>query len=475
MGQDGLKQSLQELLEPHGQQHVLRFWGELAQGERERLAAQLRALDFALIERLQQETDSGEDWAALAQRAVAPPAFRLNDAQGKISANDARRAGEEKLREGRLGALIVAGGQGTRLGFDAPKGMFPIGPVSGATLFQILVEKVIALGRRYDVSVPLYVMTSPATHDATVEFFAEHQQFGLPDGELNVFCQGTMPAVDAETHQLLLAEKGSLALSPDGHGGTLAALVRSGALDDVERRGLKQLFYLQVDNALVQLGDPTFLGYHLLSQSELSTQVKAKTHPDERVGNVVSIDGQLRIIEYSDLPSEAGERRDASGGLELWAGNLAVHIFDVAFLRRSADIPDRLPFHRALKKVPFVNEKGQRVEPDAPNAIKFERFIFDLLPHADHAIVVEVDPERAFAPLKNAPGAADSTPESVRAQMIALHTEWLQAAGATVAPGVPVEISPLFAESADELRNRLPDGFNVVEPTYLHEIASKPD
>ena len=180
-------------------------------------------------------------------------------------------------------------------------------------------------------------MTSPATHEETVAFFAAHDRFGLPEEDLIVFCQGTMPAVDAQTGRVLLAAPGQIAASPDGHGGMLAALDRSGALADIERRGIRHLFYFQVDNPLVDICGREFSGYHLLAQSEFSTQVIAKRDPLDRVGNVVQVDGRLMVIEYSDLPEEAANRRNADGSLRIWAGSIAVHVMDTALLRRLAD------------------------------------------------------------------------------------------------------------------------------------------
>ncbi len=363
--------------------------------------------------------------------------------------------------------MLVAGGQGTRLGFDHPKGMFPIGPVSGRSLFQIHIEKILAVGRRYGARIPLYLMTSPATHDETVAFLARHDRFGLPEEDLKVFCQGTMPAVDAATGRLLLEAPGRLATSPDGHGGMLAAFARSGCLADARRRRLGQLFYFQVDNPLVEVCSAEHLGYHLLCGSEMSSQVIAKRDPLERVGNVVALDGRLMVIEYSDLPEEAARRRGADGSLAIWAGSIAVHVFDVAFLERMAATAAGLPFHVARKKVAHVDPSGRRVEPRQPNALKFERFIFDLMPSAAGVVVIEVDPARAFGPLKNAPGAERDTPEAVRAQMAALHRGWLRRAGVEVGDDVAVEISPLFALDAEELAGKIPSGTRIAEPTYF--------
>jgi UDP-N-acetylglucosamine/UDP-N-acetylgalactosamine diphosphorylase len=314
-------------------------------------------------------------------------------------------------------------------------------------------------------------MTSPATDSETVGFLRQHRYFGLPERDVHIFCQGTMPAVDAASGKLLLAEKGRLFLSPDGHGGMLAALQKTGALADLRSGGLKQIYYFQVDNPLAIVCDPELIGGHLLSQAEVSTQVVAKRTPRDNVGNVVSIDGQVRILEYSDLnplPDEIVLRKQPDGSPVFWAGNIAVHVFDVAFLERMAASDTSLPFHIARKKVPTIDDHGRPIEPDQPNAKKFERFIFDLLPSAERSIVVEVDEQRTFAPLKNASGADRDSPETVRAQMIDLHTGWLRQAGAEIDEGVAVEISPLLALDADELSGKIATGTRISEATYLH-------
>lgn len=461
------KQQLVDRLSRHGQQHLLAFWDELSASQRSALAEQIAEIDFAALERLVQEGGQREDWDALAARARSPEAFSLDGAGNACTAAEGRRRGEEALAAGRVGAILVAGGQGTRLGFDQPKGMYAIGPVSHATLLRILVEKLLAACRRYAVRIPLYLMTSPATHEPTLEYFATHDRLGLADDQLHVFCQATMPAVDAASGRVLLADKGRVAVSPDGHGGMLAALVRSGLLADMGRRGLEQLFYFQVDNPLVDVCDAEFIGYHLHSGAEVSTQVVRKQEPGERVGVVVEVDGRARIIEYSDLPEEAAARRAPDGTLALWAGSIAVHVFDRAFLERASQQADTLPWHRARKKVPSIDERGRPFEPREPNAIKFERFIFDLLPAARKSIVMEVDPATDFAPLKNAPGAQRDSPEWVQRQMLALHRRWLRSAGAVVADEVPVEISPLFALDEAEVCRKVAAGTRFERATYL--------
>ncbi len=460
---------LLQLLRPHGQEHLLAFWSELDESQRERFEYDLRRVSWQELGNLfrQATTETECPWSRLAAQSQPPPAVRLDDRKMEHRRLPAVQTGEKALRDGDVGVVLVAGGQGTRLGFRHPKGMYPVGPVSQHSLFQILLEKVVALRQRYGQAIPLYLMTSPATHEETLAYLSEHAFFGLPPEDVIVFCQGTMPAADAESGHALLARKGSLFQSPDGHGGMLPALEKQAHLQDMRRRGLRQLFYMQVDNPLVRVCEPEFLGYHILAGSEMSTQVVAKQDPAERVGNVVSIAGKIQIIEYSDLPADIAARTQPDGSLELWAGSIAVHAFSLEFLERMAAHPEGFPFHVARKKVPYVNTAGERVEPKSPNAFKFERFIFDLLPHAENAIVVEVDATTNFAPLKNASGEPRDTPEMARKAMIALYRSWLRAAGAKVHEDAVVEISPCFALDAEEVARKIEPGTRIDCGSFL--------
>ena len=457
------------------QQHLLTFWDDIDEREQEQLGQQILDLDARLISKLLNDNvvrsdDLGQNLADTddtAHKFAPPPAIRLDDPDPQFDARQAKQRGEETIRSCELGVILVAGGQGTRLGFDHPKGMYPIGPVSGHTMFQIFIERILAVRKRYSAEIPLYVMTSPATHDETVQFLDEHNRFGLPYHDLKVFCQGTMPAVDGDG-KLILASKSSLALSPDGHGGMLAALAKSGCLSDAARRGIAHLFYGQIDNPLVQICDPQFVGFHSLSKSEMTTQAVARAGPSEKVGNLVSLDGSVRIVEYIHFPEELANERDTSGSLKFWAGSIAVHMFDVRFLDRMSSSSDAMPWNCAKKKTPYVDQDGVLIEPETPNATKFERFIFDLLPHAKNAIVVEGDRRRVFAPVKNANKEQVDTPETAQSAMIAEHTRWLREAGATVADGTRVEISPLFALDADELAAKIERGLHVTKDTFFH-------
>jgi UDP-N-acetylglucosamine/UDP-N-acetylgalactosamine diphosphorylase len=461
-----LPAELLERLRSRGQQHLVAFWQELIESQKAELIEQIEQIDFELISSLLNEQRDLSPWAKLVGRAAAPPTANDPAREPAGARKRAEAAGRVALERGEVAVVLVAGGQGTRLGFDLPKGMLRLGPVSGRTLFQILIDLVLARQAQHCRLIPVVIMTSPATHAATVEYFAENGRLGLEPEQLEIVCQGTMPAVDRRTGHVLLAAKHRISASPDGHGGMLAAIVRSGALDRLKSRGVRHLFYAQIDNPLVQLCDPATIGYHLEHESEMTTQVVRKTDPLQRVGNVVWVDGRLHVIEYSDLPDEAARQLDESGRLKLWAGNIAVHVFSLDFLDRVRSLSTTLPFHLALKKVPYVDPSGQLVTSQEPNAVKFERFIFDLLPAARGAIVVEVDPSEGFAAVKN---GLDSPTENVRtaqAAMIARDRRRLQACGFRLPEAVPIEIHPLLAHDEGELKRRAAEAA-LDQPAYL--------
>jgi UDP-N-acetylglucosamine/UDP-N-acetylgalactosamine diphosphorylase len=442
-------------LRAHGQDHLLLGWANLAHDRRREYLEQLAAIDF-------------HELATLAKRTATPPASPDRIAPLPVTPAETtpqeRSVGEEALRRGEVAALIVAGGQGSRLGFEKPKGMYSVGPVSGASLFQINAEKLLALGRRYGRPVPFLVMTSHATDADTRDYFRENQYFGLNPSDVIFFRQGTMPAVCARTGRLLLEDSGRLFLSPNGHGGTLTALAECGVLGELKDRGVKHLYYFQVDNPLLKMCDPGFVGRHIATRSEASSKVVFKERPEEKVGVFAVIDGKCGMIEYSDMPKELAAAREPDGTLRFRAGNPAIHLFTVEFLARVTSVGG-LPFHTALKAVPHLDpETGSAVTPDSPNALKFERFIFDALPHAERWLAVETSRREEFSPLKNATGV--DSPETVRADQIALHAAWLEAAGVATG-GHPVEVSPLFALDATELAGKLPRGFKVTGPTHL--------
>lgn len=451
----------------YGQGHLVDHWGRLSAEKQTQLANQIQSIDFNEIAKLFAGDEKGVDWHNLAMKAGPPVAIGLHDQQPAYSAREAIELAETAIRQGKIGMILVAGGQGTRLGFDQPKGLFQIGPVSNRTLFAMHVDSLRGAMRRYKTSIPMFVMTSPATDAETRDYFDKHHRLGLKEEELIIFCQGTMPAIDAMTGKVLLESPSRVALSPDGHGGIVSAMDRQGILKSASDRGIEHFFYAQVDNPLIRACDPLLVGYHLLANSQMTTQVVRKRFGKEKVGNVVSIDGRTHIIEYSDLPDEAANSTNAAGDLKLWAGNIAVHVLDLQFLQSSVRSGSGLPFHRAFKAVPFVDENGIQNKPSAPNAIKFERFVFDLLPLADRTMVVEGDPAEVFAPVKNAEGASTDTPSAARVAIALQHRRWLERSGVVVHRDAKVEVNPYWALDADEVQMKIQKPSNILVDTYF--------
>ena len=456
-------QSISDRLSEFGQQHLLQAAAELSDADLESLITSINTIDLDLIHKL--TCNGTTDISPISDAAIVGPpnALRLTDenlhlASGEvISRCEAVNAGEALLNDHALGVIVVAGGQGTRLGFDHPKGMYPIGELSERSLFQFVTDKIKALSSRYGYCVPLFIMTSPPVHDDTVKFFVENSNFGLSEDQLFFFCQGTMPAVDQTNGKILMQSKSELCLSPNGHGGMLSALKDSGVLVWCREHNISTLFYSQIDNPLSQIGDPLLLGVHRLSDADVSMQVIEKQHADDRTGNVVLIDDITQMIEYSEMPGElAAQTTTNTNGeekLRFWASNIAVHTFSTDFLLRMSEDADALPFHLAAKTVRCL-ENGELVSPTVPNAYKFEQFIFDLLPHAQNTMVVEVERSVAFAPVKNAPEATFSTVATSRATMNELYRRWLTETGCKVNDSAVVEINARFALDQAQLQLR---------------------
>jgi UDP-N-acetylglucosamine/UDP-N-acetylgalactosamine diphosphorylase len=452
-------------LRKHHQEHVLFGWEKLQPAERDALVNQLAGINLEEIRALYEKRDRAQ---ALPSKERISPVPMI--AHNELTDAD-RQTGEQVLALGQVAVLLVAGGQGTRLGFDKPKGMFRIGPVSNKSLFQIHAEKVFALSRRYERPVPFLVMTSPATHADTVDFFEQNGYFRLPKSDVRFFQQGTMPAVDLNTGKLLLEKPGVLFTSPNGHGGTLTALAESGLLDELIGRGIRSIFYFQVDNPLVKVAHPAFIGRHHSINSEVSSKAIVKAYPKEKMGVFALIDQHCGIIEYSDMPEDLVNAVDAEGKLLHRAGSPAIHIFDVEFLVRITRGAQRLPYHVARKKVPCIDAEGRPINPTRENALKFELFVFDALPLADRWLVVEALRSEEFSPVKNADGA--DSPATARRDLINLAAKWLQAANVEVPRdekgdvAVPIEISPLFALDERELVARISAARTMDGPLYL--------
>lgn len=465
--------SIEDRLRAAGQGHLADALDRLPGTARDRLRTEVEALDLPLIERLVAGLTGDAD--AGAHGEIEPPAPETlialpRDAAAVARELRARDAGEDLLRSGGVAAVLLAGGQGTRLGFDGPKGLYPFAPITGTTLFAHHAAKIAALRARYGTGLPWYILTSPQNDDATRTAFEDAGWFGLDPAAVRLVVQGTLPAVDPATGRILMEETDRLALSPDGHGGLLSALRTSGALDEMAAAGVRTMFTFQVDNPLARVCRPEFLGHHFLEAADMSSVVVRKIGPSEKMGVIARIDGVPGVVEYSDLPGALADERDDDGELVYWAGSIAVHCVDVAFARRLTDHGLDLPYHHALKKVPHVDADGNRVEPDEPNAVKFETFLFDALPSAARTVTVEAAREDEFSPIKNAEGA--DSPASARRDLNRLYARWLEGAGVVVprgSDGEPpdIEIDPRLALDAAWLSSVVPEGLTVDGPTVL--------
>ncbi len=446
------KDKIIETLEKYGQSHVLRFWDKLDEHQRQRLLDQIAEIDFTLLRKL-----AGQ---ALNKRGPTSAKIRLE--QAEFTSLDERRdkdpealpVGEEALRNGKVAAFLVAGGQGTRLGYDGPKGMFPVTPVKRKSLFQLHAEKLRAMGNRYKTIIPWYIMTSETNHEPSIAYFKENKFFGYNPQDIMFFTQEMIPAIDHHD-KLILNAPDHIFTNPNGHGGALKALWSSGALADMKRRGIESIFYFQVDNVLTRICDPVYIGYHILGESEMSNKVVRKKSPEEKMGVLCKINGKLGLIEYSDISDADMHARNTDGSLKFWAGNIATHILSVSFVERENQGGFRLPYHIAEKSIPYLDDRGKLITPRAKNGIKFETFVFDALQDAERSVSIEIVRAEEFSPLKNREG--DNSPETVRQHQNNLYGHWLVAAGFPVIRDnkgnvIPdIEISPLFALDEEEV------------------------
>lgn len=450
----------------NGQGHIFRFWPELKNEQKAAFIKQLQRIDWNQMNSLIKLALNPEK--KIKHHLEPADVFTLKDRQTQDA--KAIPVGEEALRSGKVGVCLVAGGQGSRLGFDGPKGSFPISPVKNKTLFQLHAEKIKAMSLKYHITLPWYIMTSRTNHQATIDFFEAHDYFGLGKENVFFFMQEMIPAVDFQG-KFLLETKNHIFESPNGHGGVLKALWDSGALDDMKKRGIEYIFYFQVDNVLVKMCDPAFIGYHILEQAEMSNKVVRKISPEDKVGIICKIDGKIGVVEYSDLDDEYMYATTPDGQLKFWAGSIAIHVINVDFIEAENKNGFKLPFHIAQKAIPFIDEKGQRIKPEEKNGYKFETFIFDALLDARKTCTIEVDRSKEFSAVKNKEGF--ESPQTAREDLMKNYAQWLQAAGIRVPmqenglPLYPLEISPLFAMDADDVRRKKEHIPDISGPLYL--------
>ncbi|CAE6398752.1 unnamed protein product [Rhizoctonia solani] len=461
--------ALKEKYEKAGQSQVLRFWSQLSEADQAKLANQLTALDIERVNRVfVKAIQSEKDAQNSSQDDITPPP---SDSYDSILGNpdkeaDYRKIGLQAIAEGKVGVLLMAGGQGTRLGSSAPKGCYDIGLPSHKSLFQYQAERIARLevlaseqaGSK--VTIPWYVMTSGPTRKATETFFSDNKFFGLDPSQVVFFEQGTLPCLDNDG-KVLLESPSSVAVAPDGNGGLYAALrspVSPGSsttvLSDLAARKIEYIHAYCVDNCLVRVADPVFLGFSIHKSADCAAKVVPKTTPTESVGVVARKAGQFGVVEYSEISKEQAERRDPDGQLSFRAGNIANHFYTTAFLNRVAEFEEQMAFHIARKKIPHVDIKsGEQVKPAKPNGMKLELFVFDVFPFTERMAILEVDRKEEFSPLKNAPGTGSDDPQTSRKDLLSQQRRFLESAGATVKDGVEIEVSPKASYAGEGLEN----------------------
>jgi len=434
--------ALLESFRERGQEHVFRFLPELDPEEAEALISQARSIDLDLLSELcgQSADDAG------GVPTLEPfPASRADSAEGDA----ARTTGRDLLATGKVGLYTVAGGQGTRLGYDGPKGCYRIPTAGHRPLFAWHAEKVLAAGKRYGVSLPWVILVSDVNAAATRKHFEENGWYGQ-EKQIRFVRQKMLPAVDSDG-RILLSGKGSIALSPNGHGGSIDALADHGALDWLTELGVEVVSYFQVDNALLNPADPVFVGFHVNTQSEMGVKVVLKNDPLEKAGVVAYLNGEPGIIEYSELPEDLARMVTPDGELLYGLANIAAHTLSVPFLRRMAGTG--LPYHVAKKKIKTIDDAGHPVKVDGR---KFETFIFDAIPRANGFFACLVRRSEEFAPLKNAEG--DNSPASVVAALSDRTRSWFERADAPLAAADEVpEITPLTAYDFESFTEALPE------------------
>ena len=451
--------AIRKQLDSHGQSHLLGFYDQLDVSQQAALVEQIEGIDFDQLDELISDYILKRPQLQIGERIEPAPVVSARSS-GPVEIEGARRRGRELIAAGKVAAFVVAGGQGTRLGYKGPKGCLEATPVAHKSLFQVFAEQIFATGRGVGGSIPWYVMTSPENDTAVRAFFRAHHYFGLPEQDVFFLVQDTMPAISFNG-KVLLESKDQLALSPNGHGGCISALHSSGALDDMASRDVELISYFHVDNPLVRCIDPLFLGLHDLQAAQMSAKSLPKRDPFEPLGNLCLVDGKVTVIEYSDMPQEVATGTTEDGHLHFSAGSIGVHVLSRSFVQQlTADDRRRcLPYHRADKCVPFVDERGEVINPAEPNAVKLEMFVFDALPLADKTVLLETERSEEFSPIKNTSGQ-DSLPTSLHDQIRRAAT-WLEAAGVSVprdADGqaaAAIEISPLFASTPEQLAQKI--------------------
>eukprot|EP00258_Populus_trichocarpa_P002878 XP_002303345.3 UDP-N-acetylglucosamine diphosphorylase 2 [Populus trichocarpa] len=454
-------QALLERLKDYGQEDAFALWDELSTEERELLVKDVESLDLPRLDRIIRCSLRSQGLPAAAIEPV--PENTVSTVEDRTIEERERwwKMGLKAISDGKLAVVLLSGGQGTRLGSSDPKGCFNIALPSGKSLFQLQAERILCVqrlaaqasseGSGSSVSIHWYIMTSPFTHDSTRFFFENHKYFGLEADQVTFFQQGTIPCVSKDG-RFIMETPFRVAKAPDGNGGVYSALKYSKLLEDMASRGIKHVDCYGVDNALVRVADPAFLGYFIDKGVAAAAKVVRKAYPQEKVGVFVrqGKGGPLTVVEYSELDqSLASAVNQQTGRLRFCWSNVCLHMFSLDFLNQVANgLEKDSIYHLAEKRIPSIH--GDTM------GLKLEQFIFDAFPYAPSTALFEVPREEEFAPVKNANGSNFDTPESARLLVLRLHSRWVVAAGGFLTHSVPlyatgVEVSPLCSYAGENL------------------------
>ncbi len=387
------------------QEHLLQFYAELSENEQEELLSQIQETDFSILTSLGDET--------ISQRGEIAPIDAVSLEEIQTKKEEFRELGLEEIRKGHVGAVLLAGGMGTRLGSSHPKGMFNIGETRTVYIFQRLIENMMEVVNEAEVFIPLFIMTSEKNHEETCSFFKEHDFFGYPEQKVYFFRQKMAPATDWDG-KILLEKKNRLATSPNGNGGWFSSMADAGLLQELDRIGIEWLNVFAVDNVLQKIADPVFIGAVKKAGMVSGSKVVAKAEPTERVGVLCLEDGKPSIVEYYELSEEMTYALDKNGKLLYNYGVILNYLFRVDTLK---DIMNQhLPVHVVKKKIPYIDKNGTCVSPEEPNGYKFEELVLDMIHMMDNCLAFEVERDREFAPVKNATGkdSVDSARELLK-------------------------------------------------------------
>jgi len=462
-GRTRQEKELIKKLYAEGQEHLFRYWDELSDSEKDLLVKDIKGIDFDFIIKVKPLLNRKSPDARNVRRPDIIPVPRTpQETRGE---ERAAQAGESFIASSRAAVFTAAGGQSSRLGINTPKGTFPVSPVRKKSLFQIHAEKIAYMQKKFQTSIPWVIMVSETNREQTADFFRSKGFFGLDREEVRFIRQGMFPALNKEG-KLFLKEKNRVFLNPTGHGGTFPALKDSGALGWLQELGVEEIFYFQVDNVLVKILDPVFIGYHVLKGCEMSSKCVMKKSFNEKIGAFVLEDGKTTVVEYSEIASVKVKDEDA-----VKAGNVAIHIINRGFAEEVAAGGENLPLHVANKVIPHIQSNGAKVEPESPNGYKIETFIFDALRDAEPTIIMETLRNEEFSPLKNSTG--DNSIETVLRDQLLLFAEWLEAAEVYVPrnrEGLPrslLEIAPGFAPFKKDFIRKVDRSIVIDRDTYI--------